>query len=223
MIYKTPILALAWVNITNPGKLKMNKDPKSTNPDDYFYTASVIFENEESMLKQKAIFDKFWRENKSEKLTKQRYNMFKPEMVKVLDANGKEQKDEDGEIIREHSGRYILQAKTGTTWPDGTPNKVKVLRANGRELPNFSKLIGEGSIGVIHGKLAINEYPGNEGLLFYLQAIQMKKFVEYIPGEIDAEDLGGDDGMDDGMGDEPNVEDISKDKTTEPAKQKVEI
>ena len=83
LTFKTPLLPLSWVNITGQGKLKMNKDPNSTDPKDYNYTATVTYPDEEAMKKDKAIFDKFWRENKNAGLTKQNYEMFKPEMKKA--------------------------------------------------------------------------------------------------------------------------------------------
>jgi len=197
--FKTPLLPLSWVNIDGQGKLKMNKDPNSTDPKDYNYTATVTYPDEDSMKKGKAIFDKFWRENKPAGLTKQNYAMFKPEMAPTLDAAGKEQKDEDDAVIKHATGRWTLAAKTITHWPkDNKPNVVKVLRANGNPLNLGGKTIGEGSTGVLHGSVGINSFAGNEGLAFYLDAVQLKKFVEYTGGgEVHADDLGDDEGLDD--------------------------
>ena len=203
LTFKTPLLPLSWVNITGQGKLKMNKDPNSTDPKDYNYTATVTYPDEEAMKKDKAIFDKFWRENKNAGLTKQNYDMFKPEMEEVLGADGKPTFDADDAKIKKATGRWTLAAKTITHWPkDGKQNVVKVLRANGNPLQLGEKIIGEGSIGVLHGSLGINAFPGNEGLAFYLDAVQLKKFVEYTGGsEVHADDLGDDDlgDLDDGI------------------------
>lgn len=208
--YKTPLLPLSWVNISGTGKLKMNKDSNSTNPNDYNYTATVTFPDEDSIKEHKKLFDKFWKENRPAGCTKPNYEMFKPEMVSTLDENGKEQKDEYDAIIKHHSGRYTLQAKTLTTWPDGQPNVIKVLRSNGDVLNLGTKKIGEGSTGVIHGSIAINDFTGNEGLAFYLTAIQLKKFVEYTGSDkVVAEDLGDDEGMDD-LDIDASVSDIKK-------------
>jgi len=206
--FKTPLLPLAWVNIAGTGKLKMNKEDNQ-DPANYNYTATVIYPDEKAMTKDKAIFDKFWRENKPSGCTKQSYSMFKPEKVPTLDENGKEQKDEDDAIIKHETGRFTLAAKTITHWPkDGKQNIIKVLRANGNPLQLGDKIVGEGSIGVVHGSIGINAYSGNEGLAFYLDAVQLKKFVEYVGGtELHADDLGDDDlgDLDDGM----DVADVS--------------
>jgi len=199
LTFKTPLLPLSWVQITGQGKLKMNKDPNSTDPADYNYTATVTYPDEESMKKDKAIFDKFWRENKPAGCTKQSYAMFKPEMKEVLGADGKPTYDEDDAKIKAPTGKYNLAAKTITHWPrDGKQNVVKVLRANGNPLQLGDKVIGEGSTGVIHGALGINAYAGNEGLALYLEAVQLKKFVEYTgSSDVSADDLGEDEGLDD--------------------------
>ena len=206
--FKTPLLELAYVSITGTGKLKMNKEDNQ-DPANYNYTATVIYPDEVSMNKDKVIFDKFWRENKPAGCTKQSYSMFKPEKVPTLDADGNEQKDEDDAVIKHETGRWLLSAKTITHWPrDGKQNTIKVLRANGNPLQLGEKQIGNGSIGVIHGSLGINGYSGNEGLAYYLDAVQLKKFVEREEGgTVKADDLGGDEGMDDL--DMPDVSDVS--------------
>ena len=196
--FKTPLLPLTWVNITGQGKLKMNKDDNGE-PENYNYTATVIYPDEASMKKDKVIFDTFWRENKPAGCTKQNYSMFKEEMAPDLDAAGNEQYDEDDALIKKATGRWTLAAKTITHWPkDGKPNKIKVLRANGNPLDLGDKVIGDGSIGVIHGSIGINAYSGNEGLAFYLNAVQLKKFVEYTGSDdVDSDDLGDDEGLED--------------------------
>jgi len=196
MTFKTPLLPLQWVTITGQGKLKMNQEDNG-DPANYIYTATVVYPDEATMKKDKAKFDKFWRENKPSGCTKQSYDMFKPEMVPDLDANGREQYDEDDALIKKATGRWTLAAKTITHWPkDGKPNVVKVMRANGDRLDLGDRQIGNDSIGVIHGSVGINAFPGNEGLAFYLNAIQLKKFVEYTGSdEIEADDLGEDEGL----------------------------
>ncbi len=196
MSFKTPLLPLSWVSITGDGKLKMNKDG-SGGSSDYNYTATVIYPDEASMKVDKAKFDKFWRENKPQGLTKQNYDMFKPEMMPDLDDAGNEQFDEDDALIKKATGRWTLAAKTITVWPrDNKPNVVKVLRANGNPLQLGDKQIGNDSIGVLHGSVGINAYSGNEGLAFYLNAVQLKKFVEYTGADdVETDDLGDDEGL----------------------------
>ncbi len=207
--FKTPLLPLSWVQVTGQGKLKMNADDDG-DPKNYTYTATVTYPDEASMKVDKARFDTFWRENKPQGCTKQNYDMFKPEMVADLDAQGNEQHDADDALIKKPTGRWTLAAKTLTHWPkDGKQNVVKVLRANGDRLELGDKVIGEGSIGIIHGSVGINAYSGNEGLAFYLNAIQLKKFVEYTGGDdVEAEDIGEDEGMD-GLDIDNSVSDVS--------------
>ncbi len=196
LTFKTPLLPLSWVSITGDGKLKMNRDG-SNGPSDYNYTATVIYPDEASMKADKQTFDTFWRENKPKGCTKQNYDMFKPEMAPDLDKDGNEQFDEDDALIKKATGRWTLAAKTLTAWPkDGKPNIVKVLRGNGNPLNLGDKEIGNDSIGIIHGAIGINAYAGNEGLAFYLNAIQLKKFVEYTGADdVAVDDLGDDEGM----------------------------
>lgn len=198
MTFKTPLLPLSWVNIAGQGKLKMNAEDDGK-PENYNYTATVTYPDEATMKADKKLFDTFWRENKPQGCTKQNYDMFKPEMEPDLDADGKEQFDEDDALIKKPTGRWTLAAKTITHWPrDGKQNVVKTLRANGTHLAIGDKVIGEGSIGVLHGSVGINAFPGNEGLAFYLTTVQLKKFVEYTGSdEVDATDLGEDEGMED--------------------------
>ena len=119
-------------------------------------------------------------------------------MEATLDANGKEQKDEDGAVIEHETGMFTLEAKTNAVWADGSANSIKIMRANKAPLNLNGKVIGEGSEGVIHGSLGISAFKGNEGLAFYLTAVQLKKFVEYVGGgEVNADDLGEDEGMED--------------------------
>jgi len=197
MQFKTPLLPLSWVQITGQGKLKKGKD-------------TVTFPDKKTMEVEKKKFDAFWRENKPAGCTKQMYQMFKPETEPDLDKDGKEQFDEDDALIRKETGRYTLQAKTLTHWPkDGKQNKIKVLRANGDILPLGDKQIGNESVGIIHGSVGINDYADNEGLQFYLNTIQLKKFVEYEGSDsTDAEDLGDDEGMD-GLDIDAAVSDVS--------------
>jgi len=195
--FKTPLAEIRWVNITGQGKLKfdpegkLDKDATSS----YQYTATAVLTKEQAepvIAKLKA----FWKDNKPAGATKMQYDTIKPEMKDVLDKDGNPQEDDEGAPIQEATGLYLLGAKTITHWPDGKPNKIKVLRGNGQPLNLGEKEIGDGSIGVIHGTMGINTYKGNEGINFYLTAVQLKKFVEKMGGDVDADDLGEDEGLD---------------------------
>ncbi len=192
LTFKTPLAELRYVSIVGQGKLRFdptNKFDKNT-PEAYEYTASVML-NKEQAESAIATFKEFWNDNKPKGLTKQKYDLVKAEMKDT----GK--KDEDGDAIKEPTGLYILQAKTTTQWPSGDANVIKVMRANGNPLNLGDKQIGDGSVGVIHGQIGVNEFSGNEGLNFFLSGVQLKSYKEKSAGEIDADDLGSDEGLDD--------------------------
>ena len=199
LTYKTPLCGLSWANIAGQGKLKFDPEKKLDKNDasSYIYTITGTITADEAEVMNKD-FNKFWRENKPAGVTKQKYDLIKKELIPDLDADGKEQKDEDDAVIMKHTGKYTIVAKTNTVWPSGDANVVKVMRANKAPLNLGKKVIGLGSTGVIHGQLGISAFKGNEGLAFYLTAVQLKKFVEYVGGgEVNSEDLGEDEGMDD--------------------------
>lgn len=199
MTFKTPLCPLSWANISGKGKLKYdpNNELDKDDPANYIYTISCTLTKEQAAPIQEQ-FLKFWRDNKPQGATKMKYELVKEEHVPDLDKNGKEQKDADGAVLTKHTGNYTLTAKTNTVWSDGKPNVVRVMRANGQPLDLHGKVIGEGSVGVVHGTIGISAFKGNEGLAFYLTAVQLKKFVEYVGGGVvEADNLGDDEGLDD--------------------------
>lgn len=199
LTFKTPLVPLSWANISGKGKLKYdpNNELDKEDSSNYIYTISCTLTKEQAAPINEQL-TKFWRENKPQGATKMKYDLIKEEHVPDLDKNGKEQKDADGAIITKHTGNYTLTAKTNTVWADGKPNIVRVMRANGQPLDLQGKVIGEGSMGVVHGTIGISSFKGNEGLAFYLTAVQLKKFVEYVGGGVvEADNLGDDEGLDD--------------------------
>lgn len=199
LTYKTPLVPLNYAHISGQGKLRYDPENK-LNKDDatsYNYTITCFLTQEQADAAN-AEFKKFWNDNKPAGCTKQKYELIKPVMEPTLDAEGKEQKDDDGAVIKHETGMYSLEAKTNTVWASGDANNVKVMRANTQPLNLGKKVIGEGSLGVIHGSIGISAFKGNEGLAFYLTTVQLKKFVEYTGGgEVNADELGDDEGMDD--------------------------
>ena len=183
--YKTPLSELMWVSISGQGKLKYEGD--ENNPDDYIYTVTARFDKAQADKVSKDILA-FWNENRDSagfKNKEPKYGLPKPE------------EDEDGN----ETGFYTLQAKTTTVWPDGKANRIKVLRANGNVIDLGDQQIGNGSTGVVHGDLAISGNKANHGISFYLKAVQLKKFVPYTGSDVEADDLGEDEGLeDDGLG-----------------------
>ena len=194
--FKTPLAPLAWVSVRGKGKLKMDKDPNSEDPNDYNYTATVTLSKAQATPIIDALTT-FWRDNKPKGVGKQKYSIVKEEFIKKTDANGKVLKDADDEPIKVSTGNYIMQAKTMTKWPDGNPNIIKLLGSAGQELPAGHPLedgCGQGTMGIIHGSIGINSYSGNEGLMFYLNGIQIKEstYKPYSGGGIEADSIDDD-------------------------------
>jgi hypothetical protein len=207
--FKTPLAKLEYVQIDGTGKLKYDPENRldENDPASYQYVATAVLTKEQAD-KVKAEVLAFWKDNKPTGATKMKYDLVKPELKKVLDAQGNEQEDEEGGIVKEETGMYLMQAKTITQWPDGKPNKIKVLRANGNPLDLGDRKIGNGSMGVIHGTLMINGFKGNEGCNFYLNAIQLKKLEVYTESDdVQTDDLGEEVGMDDV---DMDIADVSK-------------
>ena len=199
MTYKTPLAPLNYSNITGQGKLRYDPENKldKNDPASYNFTITCFLTQEQADTANTE-FKLFWNENKPAGCTKQKYELIKPVMEPTLDAGGKEQKDEDGAVIKHETGMYSLEAKTNAVWASGDANTVKVMRANKAPLNLGGKVIGEGSTGVVHGSIGISAFKGNEGLAFYLTAVQLKKFVEHTGGgEVNSDDLGDDEGMED--------------------------
>jgi hypothetical protein len=202
--FKTPLCEFRWVNISGEGKLKYDRTNSLDKEDraNYQYVVTAVLTEEQADKVRKQL-QEFWKNNKPQGATKQKYEILKPLLKKVTDEHGKVVTDEDGEPLREQekdsNGNllYEMMFKTGAVWPDGTPQVIKTLRANGSPLNLGERRIGNGTIGVVHGKIGINGFKGNEGLLAFLSGVQIKKFVEYSDDDIEADDLGDDEGLDD--------------------------
>ena len=212
LTFASPLGTLEWVTIVGTGKKKY--DPTNTlsdEPKNFQYTATIIM-NKDEAEKVKVDLLKFWREFKPAGATKQTYEIVKEVMVPVLDAAGKPTLDEDGAKITKPNGKWSMIAKTGVLgWKD-KPTVVETFRPN---LDKYGKLvplnlgdkeIGNGSTGVIHGKIGINAFGGNEGLMFYLNGIQLLKFVE----RTDSEEIAGADLGDGDLGDLDEIEGLDE-------------
>jgi len=194
MNLKTPLAPLSWVNVRGTGKLKMDKEPDSTDANDFNYTATVTLTPAQAEPLKKKL-DEFWRKNKPKGVGKQKYDILKEETKFVIDDAGEKLKDADDEPIKEKTGMWTITAKTMTVWPDGKPNVIKLLGSNSKLLQDGHDLeagCGEGTMGIIHGSIGINGYSNNEGLQFYLNGVQIKDstYTEYSGGsDIDADEL----------------------------------
>ena len=202
--FKTPLADLQWVTISGEGKPTM--DGKK-----FQYTANAVL-TEKQATEVLAELQAFWKDNRPKgALAKQSKPVVKPFMVKT------EELDEDGDPIKVHKTNdagdklFVMQAKTYTTNKDGKPTRVAVLNGSGKPVALGDKIIGAGSRGVIHGSIGIYNVDGSSGLTYYLNKIQLTKFVEYEGAGTEVEDLGDTEGMDglEGLEDESAVSEPS--------------
>jgi len=169
----TPRGELQWVNIVGDGKENLSGKMQ--------YVASIAFDP--AIPAWKALMeqvDAFWAENRPKKIKKPKSTGFYPEMRKT------DETDEDGEAIKEPTGRMLLAFATGTTWPDGSPSLVKTYNSKGKPVSLGTTKIGNGSIGEIAGSFDIYTAKAptggtiiDAGVTFYLNGIKISKLVEY--------------------------------------------
>lgn len=196
---KTPVGNLEWVTISGEGKENLNGDMQ--------YQASLVLDvdsNEKHSAFQKQISD-FWQANKPQgfKGDEPDSNGLYPHKV----ATG--EKDEDGDSIYEETGKLVLATKTKTTFADGNEKKIKIFNSKGAEVNLGDKKVANdsrGRIGCVMAIYATTDKSGkkiiNSGVTFYLNNIQLSKFIEYAGAGFDElEDEEGDDfeSLDDGM------------------------
>lgn len=185
---QTPRGDLQWVTITGEGKENMSGRLQ--------YVASIAFDPKDP--KWKALMedvDAFWSANRPKKVKEPKSNGFYTEMRKT------DETDEDGEAIKEPTGRMLLAFKTSTKWPDGKPTIVKTYNSKAREVQLGDTKIGNGSIGAISGSFDIYTNTTKQGTVvdagvtFYLNAIKISKLVEFADDAgFDADEDDGDEG-----------------------------
>ncbi len=174
---------LQWVTITGEGKPTMSGGK-------FQYTATAVITQTQATEVLNTL-QEFWKSNRPKgALAKQAKPVVKPYMVKT------EEKDEDGDPVKVHKKNqdgellYTIQAKTYTTNKDGKPTRVAVLNSKGKPVNLGDKIIGSGSRGVIHGSIGIYNVDGSSGLTWYLNKVQLTKFVKYEGAGTEVEDLG---------------------------------
>lgn len=160
--FLTPKAELSWVFITGEGTEDLNGNQK--------YKASLRFlkDSEEHKIIQDKI-DKFWAENK-------------PGTAKSMKSCGLTTEKVDGV----ETGYMLFTMQTATTFPDGKPKVISVHNAAGKKVSMGDKKIGNGSIGYLSGAIDIYTVPKTKqaGVTFYLNAIQLTKFVEFTGSTI---------------------------------------
>lgn len=211
MKFKTKVLPLKWTYISGTGSPKYGKQFTSEDPFDFEYKASTIVDAKQAKEIQKQI-NEFWRENKPAKIVKPTTTFLKPEMVESDSV------DEYGAKIKKPSGNYVLSASTNSVFKtkEGiVKSNIAILNSKGQKFPEIHPLVkgevgvGDGSLGVIHGDMAITEFEGKAYVKLYLKGVQFAKFIPYEGGGIDAEDLGVEDDGTNLESDGCDVENIS--------------
>ncbi len=168
----TPVGKLQWVVVTGEGKPDLQNNFK--------YQASLLLKaGSEELSELQSTVDAFWKENA-------------PKGFKVYKSCGinpilDKPKKEGGQP----TGDFLLQMKTGTTWPDGKPKKVTIKNSKGAEVQIGDTLIGNDTVGRLSGTLSIytvktGKTINDAGVTIYLNGVQIVNLIEYV----------ADDGMD---------------------------
>ena len=188
--FESPVGTLEWVFIDDEGKEDLQGIPK--------YSVDVVLEPEQAAVVEDAI-NAFWEENKPK-------GAKDAKSLGIYDHNVKDEEAsaEAGENVYKPTGKKVLRFKTGITYKSGDRKIIKIFNSKGNEVSLMGKKIGNGSRGRVGGSMAIyNINKATCGVTFYLDRIQLSKFVEYTGGgtfEAMPDEEGDFDGVDGGMG-----------------------
>lgn len=172
----TPVGELAWVFITDQGK-------KDLNGNDRFVASVNLHKDSDEFKEVKAQIDEYWKENKPKGAK------LKSNGIKVVQEKVEDEFDDDGEQVYRDTDMMSINFWTGITFPakGGQPPKPKIIKihnAKGSEVSLGDKKIGNGSMGAISGAMGIyDQGTASRGVTLYLNAIQLKKFVEFTGGD----------------------------------------
>ena len=186
----SPIGDLEWVFIDGVGKADLQGAMK--------YSVDLVFSAEQAEP-FKALVNDFWEEHKPKGAKAAKSLGIYDHSVKDVDAS-----KEAGENVYALTGKTTVRFKTGTSYQSGDAKVIKVFNSKGNEVSLQGKKVGNGSRGRVNGAMAIyNINKATCGVTFYLNAIQLSKFVEFTGGAAFGamDDEEGDfDGVDGGMG-----------------------
>lgn len=185
-VIDSPVGTLEWVVIDGEGKPDLNGVPK--------YQCDVVITPEQAKTFVPLV-EEFWKENKPKGATDAKSLGIYPHTVKDEEAS-----KEAGENVYKETGNTVIRFKTGTTFQSGDPKVIKIFNSKGNEVSLQGKKIGNGSRGRVNGVMAIyNVNKATCGVTFYLNAIQLSKFVEFTGGanfdDIEDEDGEGFEGI----------------------------
>lgn len=200
----SPIGELEWVIIDGEGKPDLNGNPK--------YQADVVVSAEVGEAFIERVME-FWEENKPK-------GAKAPKSIGVYDHTVKDEdaSREAGENVYVPTGNKVIRFKTNPFYASGDPKIVKVFNSKGNEVSLMGKKIGNGSRGRINGVMGIyDNSTAARGVTFYLNGIQLSKFVPYTGGvsfsEMEDEEGDGFEGVEGAMG---GIEDEQDSTPAEP-------
>ena len=187
-VIDSPVGDLEWVVIDGEGKPDLQNVPK--------YQCDVVITPEQAETFKEIVL-KFWEDNKPKGAKDAKSLGIYPHTVKDEKASR-----EAGENVYKETGNTVIRFKTGTTFQSGDPKVIKIFNSKGNEVSLQGKKIGNGSRGRVNGVMAIyNINKATCGVTFYLNAIQLSKFVEWTGGaDFDEIEDGDFEGVEGGLG-----------------------
>jgi len=177
----SPYGELMHVFISGEGREDLNGNPR--------YSACIRLHEDSKELKEfQEKIDEFWEEHKPAKIANYKSCGIKRETVP----------NPDDPETRKDTENYLIQFWTSTTFPDGSKKVIDIYNAKGKKVTSQmqDKFIGNGSMGWLSGAMDIYQANKKEaGVTLYLNAVQLKKFVEYTGSALLAtpEDIEDDD------------------------------
>lgn len=179
---KTPLMELRWVFITGDGRDQSENNDGSKMQK---MVTAVAHKDSDAAKALIAQINSVWEAAKEANPTKIK-KATEPKSLGYKPIKDKETDEETGELA--------FQFKTNSFYSkDKKPVKIPVLNASGKEVDLGGRLIGNGSIGVVHGAADVYTFKGSYGITLYLKGVQLKKFIEADFGVIEGEDLSDDD------------------------------
>jgi len=188
-IKQPPVGKLEWVFIIGDGR----NQAMEGQPEKMKKTASLVLNKDSKEAKGLiAQIDATWEQYKTEN-----HKIKAATQPKSLGYKAVKDKDTGAE-----TNELSFTFSTNSMWPDGKPNNIKTYNSKGQQVDMGETIIGNGSLGVVHGSMGGYEYAGSFGISLYLTAVQVAKLVEGQGVEVDAADIsaaGDFDHTEDGM------------------------
>jgi len=193
---------LMWMFIDGEGKKDLQ--------DNFKYTAQVVLSAEQAAPYVEAI-EEFWEANIPATWKATAKDVKTDKSLKV---GGPKPAHSLG-YLENDDGDFVFNFKTNPTYVDGTQKVIDIYNLKANKISLGGKKIGNGSLGALSGIMSIYQGGGNCGVTFYLNAVQLRKFVEFsTDAGFDAiDEEGGFEGVDNSMAEFDNVEAEEKQAT----------